>query len=561
MGLIDDLKRRQAEEAAAKRERAAGPPEASGQVIPFDPGRVSRYAARALAEEVSDVLGAIEGTRNDALNRAAFNLGTLIGAGHLSRNEVEEQLTAAGLQVGLEPTEVRKTLSSGLGKGIASPREVSLTETSVSVTEVSAAELVGSLSEDDEAEFWASRALLSHLHTFARSRLASPWAVLGASLARMATATPWDVALPPVIGGRGSLNLFVGLVGHSGDGKGIAEAAAADALDTMPIRKERIASGEAIAHVFKRRGKGKGEPVWRDDEHAALVSVAEVDRLAGQANRQGSTIMADLRSAWSGEMLGQIAADPSRSIPVEPHQYRLCLIAGIQPHRAGVLLDDADGGTPQRFIWLPVLDPHMPDDPPTEPPPWPWEPPRSFGRTDVKVADSIAEELRTVHRARHRGEGEALASHTMQARLKVAAVLGIADGRHYVTESDWGLAGVIMRKSDQTRAEVIEAMKARARQTNVSRAEAEALRADVVERKREETGLDRALDAITRKLRAVAAREAEEPQWVSRGDLIARLGKTARPYFDQALTRLIDARQVIEGTGDKGGRKYRMTTD
>lgn len=557
MGLIDDLKKRQAEEAAAK--RAAPAPSTGGQVIPLDPGRVSRYAARALAEEVSDVLGAVEGTRNDALNRAAFNLGTLVGAGHLGRDDVEQQLSAAGLQIGLEPSEVRKTIASGLGKGIASPREVTLTETSVRVTEVSAEELTR-LSEDDEAEFWASRALLTHLHTFARARLASPWAVLGAALARMATATPWDVTLPPVIGGRGSLNLFVGLVGHSGDGKGIAEAAAADALDMLPIRKERIASGEAIAHVFKRRGRGKsGEPAWRDEEHAALVSVAEIDRLAGQANRQGATIMADLRSAWSGEMLGQIAADPSRSIPVEAHQYRLCLLAGIQPHRAGVLLEDADGGTPQRFIWLPVLDPHMPDEPPAEPNPWPWEPPSSFGRTDVKIADPISEELRAVHRSRHRGEGEALASHHMQARLKVAAVLGVADGRHYVTESDWALAGVIMRKSDQTRGEVIEAMKAKAHRANVSRAEAEALRADTVDRKREEVGLDRALDGITRKLRAVAAHETDEPEWVTRRDLIGRLSRSARPYFEQAITRLVEARQVEAGETDRGGKRYRLS--
>lgn len=174
--------------------------------------------------------------------------------------------------------------------------------------------------DDLEAKFWTERPFLTRVHQFAQARRVSPWAVLGVTLARIITATPNQLALPPLVGSKASLNLFIGLVGPSGAGKGGAEAAAADLLP-LPLRTARIASGEAIAHVYKERQRK--EVVWRDDTHAALITVPEIDRLAGQHARQGSTILADLRSAWSGEALGQVAADATRSITLEAHQYRL----------------------------------------------------------------------------------------------------------------------------------------------------------------------------------------------------------------------------------------------
>ena len=54
---------------------------------------------------------------------------------------------------------------------------------------------------------------------------------------------------------------------------------------------------------------------------------------------------------------------------------RFGLSVGIQPDRAGWLLDEADGGTPQRFLWLPVTDKNITATPPFEPAPWPWAAP------------------------------------------------------------------------------------------------------------------------------------------------------------------------------------------
>jgi hypothetical protein len=88
---------------------------------------------------------------------------------------------------------------------------------------------------------------------------------------------------------QGVLNIFVGLVGPSGSGKGAAEAVAADALNVGYIESHNVGSGEGIAHGYKHRVKG--ELVWNDDHHAVLFSVPEIDSLAAQGDRKGATLM------------------------------------------------------------------------------------------------------------------------------------------------------------------------------------------------------------------------------------------------------------------------------
>ncbi len=80
------------------------------------------YGAAALRNEVERVLGARVGTRNDTLNRAAYALGRLIGAGILDRDLAASELFHAARRVGLSARESSSTLASGLGAGIARPR-------------------------------------------------------------------------------------------------------------------------------------------------------------------------------------------------------------------------------------------------------------------------------------------------------------------------------------------------------------------------------------------------------------------------------------------------------
>jgi Bifunctional DNA primase/polymerase, N-terminal len=80
------------------------------------------WAAAALAAEVANVRTAAEGTRNHTLNRAAFALGQVVGAGYLDPGDVVAMLSGAALAAGLTAAETRATIASGLRAGTARPR-------------------------------------------------------------------------------------------------------------------------------------------------------------------------------------------------------------------------------------------------------------------------------------------------------------------------------------------------------------------------------------------------------------------------------------------------------
>jgi hypothetical protein len=88
-------------------------------------GRACHYAWAALHEAHDKVATAPEGQRNDTLNRAAFTMGQLVGAGALEQSEVEEELQQAALICGLTEGEARTTITSGLKAGVLEPRELS----------------------------------------------------------------------------------------------------------------------------------------------------------------------------------------------------------------------------------------------------------------------------------------------------------------------------------------------------------------------------------------------------------------------------------------------------
>ena len=87
-------------------------------------GHPDRYAAVALAAEVDRVSRAPAGARNDTLNRAAFALGRLVGAGLLDPALVTGELIAAARWAGLGPAETRRTIRSGLTAGRRQPLDV-----------------------------------------------------------------------------------------------------------------------------------------------------------------------------------------------------------------------------------------------------------------------------------------------------------------------------------------------------------------------------------------------------------------------------------------------------
>lgn len=82
----------------------------------------TRWASTALDAEAGRVAVAAEGTRNDALNRAAFSLGQIVAGGGLDASEVAGRLLLAANRAGLAEAEAVATIASGLKAGAASPR-------------------------------------------------------------------------------------------------------------------------------------------------------------------------------------------------------------------------------------------------------------------------------------------------------------------------------------------------------------------------------------------------------------------------------------------------------
>ncbi|NOQ62528.1 bifunctional DNA primase/polymerase [Mycolicibacterium fortuitum] len=412
----------------------------------------------------------------------------------------------------------------------------------------------------DEETFWSAREVLTDLRQFARARRVGPWAMLGQVLARVAVSIPPRVVLPPTIGGVGSLNLDVALVGKSGQGKGISAAAAAAWLRTDPdVYTSTLGSGEGMAKVFayKRKSKEGGGFEQVGLRTSVLFEAPEVDNLAALGGRSGSTLLPQLRSAWSGETLGFSYADPAKALRLCAHRYRLCLVVGVQPGRAASLFEDADGGTPQRFVWLPVLDPEMPD---VRPNPAPlrelpaWNSAVGYdevvklvdGVEDVSLLDvsvdpdeltalkvpDIAVEMMDAHIvAMNHGElVDPLDGHKFQCRLKVAAALMWLDGRtEAISDDDWNLSGIVMQVSDRTRREVEGHLRTQRAEVNHHRARAEGEREVVKVEKVHEAKIARICGRIRDKLRAAD------------GQSLNQLKKSFGPEkdcVDEALERL-----------------------
>lgn len=85
---------------------------------------VQRYAANALVQESAALAAAPEGTRNDAINTAAFALGQLVAAGALQESVVRASLESV-VRNWPNISKSQGTIESGLTAGKAQPRNLS----------------------------------------------------------------------------------------------------------------------------------------------------------------------------------------------------------------------------------------------------------------------------------------------------------------------------------------------------------------------------------------------------------------------------------------------------
>lgn len=423
------------------------------------------------------------------------------------------------------------------------------------------------LTEDD---FWSAREELTECLQFARSRRVGPWAMFGHVLVLCMSVVPPNIVLPPVVATIAGLNLFIALVGPSGAIKSGAMGAAADWLQVTPEPKlVKPGSGEGLAKCYAFIQKRQGQPAEQIGKEWSLVAhIPEVDTLNATGSRGGSTLMAELRYAWSGERLGHDYAGDDKAITLAANRYRLGMTVGVQPEKARPLFEDATGGTPQRFLWMPTDDPGAPDERPNEPLAWSlkrWPEPLSANPLfnadfDRKMKLGVPadkgefvilavpqqawdeQDAHTLAKLRDPNSVDPLNGHKLLARLKVAVALMVLNGRYdKVSDDDWELAGMVMAVSDRTRESVQDKIAAEMLERNRSAGKAAAYRelaADETKAGLHDKKIRRVAGNILKVLEKLGGKAARKQV----RDGIAYRDRA--PYFDDAEELLISKGRI-----------------
>jgi hypothetical protein len=322
--------------------------------------------------------------------------------------------------------------------------------------------------------FWLSSTEMSHIRTEAHASTLSADGLLVAVLARVAFLTPRSIRLPAIVGSEASLNFFAAIVSESGGGKSSTMRAARGLIPTPDddelIDPLQVSSGEGLIEAFFELASDPNDPLGKkliktQTKTAALAEIDEGQTLFSQKDRKGSTLMQTLRSGWSGSALGQHNASADRCRSLAADSYRLAVLAGFQLEFAAELIADAEGGTPQRFVFASGTDPNVPAAPLSHPGPLGWSRPADIdNRPPMQVPSSVADEIRRRRVAITQGavKNDPLNAHADLVRLKVAALIAITEGRDGVAVADWTRAGLLMNVSDANRANAIEYAKRQA---------------------------------------------------------------------------------------------------
>lgn len=411
-------------------------------------------------------------------------------------------------------------------------------------------------------EFWTARPIHEQVRQLARARRVGPDAVMGSLLTRVAAFSGHRTNLPAFIGVPIGLTLYVGLVGPPESGKSAAIALARRALPVPPNKDipdgMPLGSGEGFVELLFTMVEdpdGGKVKVKQQTRHAAIFHIDEVGALTTLGSRKDSVVLSTLRTAFTHGGLGQANASAEKRRVVPGGSYVYGITMGIQPSEAGPLLADDGAGTPQRFLWLMANDPLAPEERPVDPPPLSWAPEllgvlldvaqraQPFASTGseqiLSVPDAIwqevdADRLDALHGLTVRPLADA---HTMLVRLKVAALLGILDGRAGVSMEDWHLASLVVRTSKAVRRSVESSLKRdedeRRKARNIRQAKDTVEVADVVAA----TSVEEAASSLLNHLRSMHT----DGSSCGKATANVKAGKGARQAWKDDRSAVIDA--------------------
>ncbi|MFW2239258.1 hypothetical protein ACVH9Z_34275 [Rhodococcus opacus] len=408
-------------------------------------------------------------------------------------------------------------------------------------------------SVDDEV-FWI-RPELKHIYDTALAIGRSPWGLFGMVLLRTSCDIPPGVVLPNLTGAVGSLNLFVALLGKSGSGKSATISAGRECIHfPRPVPLVPPGSGHAIAHHFGKRNikEDRVEGI----RESVLIAVDEISALRAEFRNPTSTFKSQALSSFTGAPLGGSYVDKSKSVPIEGHRYRLCIVVGVQPGNADVLFDDADSGWPQRFLWFPVRESGVKRDRSlVKPAQLLYEGPEDLVdpsrlnllgdillESEMKVLDIPDEAREAVYEADEAEDGDELDGHALFMRLKIAAVLMWMSGRRgEVSLEDWELAGIVMAKSDATREAVRKEFESGKKREFVREQKAKGHGDGIREQARSHT----LLESVVKRYRDVIA-ELGEGEDLGGAGFKKKLGGGPRAeYHEAALDYLVENGELV----------------
>lgn len=421
-------------------------------------------------------------------------------------------------------------------------------------------QIVGATDEADTADnsgtrlpdgFWTSRPELEHVRQAAIARRCAPTALLLTVLSRASSYVPHRLTVGGQTGNPLPLGTFTVLYATTGGGKSRTIATARNLIaapDWITLHEVPLGSGEGLAEMMFEQvteldDNGNKTKVRRQTRHNAWAVKPEGQELLAQSRRQGATILPTLRSAWSGETLGQQNAREETRRPIPAGSYTIGVTVGFQPSTVDGLLADDIAGTPGRFVWAHTHDPDAPDQRNEWPGQLDWAPPPDIADGwDIPLAAEVAIQVEAEDLAQLRGElvlspveaqGRAL-------RLKLAGMFAVLAGRWQtgVTVEDWQLATTVAAVSDEVRHQAAADVAHRAALANEAKRQGHiALQADAasaVDRRRVEDGARRIANKV----------HAEPDRWTVLA--LKRDLRRWRDVYDDSLDHAATEQWIVE---------------
>ena len=355
----------------ATSEHPASAPAPASRAEPTDRDRI--YAGQALQDECRDVECAAPGTRNDRLNRAAYSLATMVGAGWLTREQVYERLweSCADYRAAEGDDEAQETILSGLNAGIKKPREplepparpqlqAAALDSAVTSLPRGAIQVISSEGRPWPAPMGedAYYGLVGeYVHAWEPCVEGDPQAIMLCTLVSIGCMLGRHSSYP-VGATRHYPNLFTMVCGESAFARkgtatdaGTALIRKADPAFETGRKKGSLSSGQGLIHAIRDASPASGDKKGDSgvSEKRFLAVQGEFGGVLRAAKQKDNTLTAVLRDAWDGKPLGTITkAEPT--VCNEPH---VSVIGNITVEELKECLSESDkwNGIANRILW------------------------------------------------------------------------------------------------------------------------------------------------------------------------------------------------------------------